>query len=101
MAGWCRRLSWWTDVAHARHAVDLLLEGDGDGGLDDLRVGADVVAGDGDLRGRELGIERDGQGGNADRAGKDNEQRANRSEDRPADKEVNKQGERSSRGTSC
>ena len=46
-------------------AVDLLLQRDGDCGLDNLRVGADIVAGHRNLRRRKLGIERDGQGGDA------------------------------------
>ncbi len=41
-------------VAHALDAVDGLLEDGGDGGLNVFRVGADVVAGDDDLRRREL-----------------------------------------------
>ncbi len=84
-------------VAHALDAVDGLLEDDGDGGLDVLGVGTDVVAADDDLRRSELGVERDGQGRDADRAGEHDEQRADRSEDRAANEEVYEQGLTSNR----
>ena len=57
-----------------------------------LRVGADVVAGDDDLRRGELRVERDGQGGDADGAGEHDEQGADRGEDRAADEEIYEQG---------
>src|SRR5260370_39969953 len=47
------------DIAHALDAVDGSLEGNRDRGLDDLGVGADVVAGDDNLRRCELRIGRD------------------------------------------
>ena len=47
-------------VPHTLDAIDGLLEDGGDGRLDVFRVGADVVAGDDDLRRCELRIERDG-----------------------------------------
>ena len=55
------------DVVHALDAVDLLLQRSGDGGLDHLRVGAYIVAGDRDLRRRQRGIQRDRQRGDARR----------------------------------
>ena len=65
-----------------------LLERGGDRGLHHLRVRADVVADDGHLRRREVRELRDGQGGDGDGARQDDEQRADRREDRPADEEV-------------
>ena len=79
-------------VAHALDAVDGLLEDGGDGGLDVLGVGADVVAGDDDLRRREVGIERDRQGRDADGAGEHDEQRADGGEDWAANEEIYEQG---------
>ena len=75
-------------VEHALDAVDRLLERRRDRGLDCLRVGAGVERGDGDLRRRQLGILRDRQRRNRDRAGEDDDQRADRREDRPADEGV-------------
>ena len=75
-------------VAHALDAVDGLFEDDGDGGLDVLGVGADVVAGDDDLRRSELGVERDGQRGDADRAGENDQQGADRGEDRTVNEKI-------------
>ena len=49
------------DVVHALDAVDLLLQRNRYRGLHYLRVRADVVAGDSNLRRREVGIKRDGQ----------------------------------------
>ena len=79
-------------VAHALDAVDGLLEDGGDGGFDVLGVGADVVAGDDDLRRSELGVERDGQRRDADGTGEHDEQSADCSEDRAANKEIYEQG---------
>ena len=75
-------------VAHAFDAVDGLFEDGGHGGFDVLGVCADVVAGDDDLRRRELRIERDGQRRDADRAGEHDQQGADRGEDRAANEEV-------------
>ena len=80
-------------VPHALDAVDGLLEDDGDGGFNDLRVGADVVAGDDDLRRRELRIERDRQSGDADGAGENDEQSADRGEDRATNEKIYEQGD--------
>ena len=51
--------------------------------------------------GGQLGIKGNWQAGNDNSARKDNEERANSSEDWPVDKEVNEQGEHSSRGSTC
>ncbi len=75
-------------VPHALDAVDGLLEDGGHCRLDVLRVGADVVAGDDNLRRCELRIERDGQRRDNDRAGKNNEKSADRSKDRTANEKV-------------
>ena len=50
-----------SDVVHALDAVDLLLQRNGDRGLDHLRVRAHVVAADGHLRRRKIGIKGNGQ----------------------------------------
>ena len=56
--------------------------------LDFLRVGAGVERRDGDLRRRERRILRDRHRRDRDRAGEDEDERADRREDRPADEGV-------------
>ena len=48
-------------VVHVVHAAHLLFDGRGHGLLDGLRVGADVIGLDEDLRRHDLGKLRDGQ----------------------------------------
>ena len=76
------------DVAHALDAVDRLLERRGHGALDGLRVGAGVERRHGHRRRRQLGIARDRQRRNRHRARENDQQRADRREDGPADKDV-------------
>ncbi len=80
-------------VPHAFDAVDGLLEDDGDGRLNVFGVGADVVAGDHDLRRRERRIERDGQGRDTDGASEHDEKSADRGEDRATNKKIYEQGD--------
>ena len=60
---------------HALDAVDLLLKRDRDRRLDRSRVCTHVVAGDRDLRRRQVRIQRNRQGWNADCACQDDQQR--------------------------
>ena len=76
------------DVAHSLDTVDGLFEGDGDCGFNDGGVGTDVVAGHDDLRGSQLGVERDRDRGDGDCAGEDDEQGADGGEDGTADEEI-------------
>ena len=80
-------------VEHALDAVDRLLERRGDRGLDRLRVGAGVERGDVDLRRRQLRILRDRHRRDRDRAGEDDDERADGREDRPADEGVDEHGD--------
>src|SRR5664279_555791 len=64
-------------VLHPLNAVDGFLQWEGDGGLYDASVGADVVAGDGNNWRCQLGIQRDRKRGNYHSAGKNNQQGAN------------------------
>ncbi len=64
------------NVLHAFGAVDLLLKGRGDGGLDGLGTGSGIDGRDADLRGREARKLRDGQCRDANRARENNEQGA-------------------------
>ena len=77
------------DVVHALDAVDLLLQRNRDGGLDHLRVRADVVAGDRDLRRRQIRIQRDRQGGNGDGARQNDQQGADRGKNWPLNEKIN------------
>src|SRR5206468_12257488 len=79
-------------VAHALDAVDGFFQRNGDGLLHGFGVGAYVVSDDADLGRRKLGVEGDGEGRNAHRTREDNEERAHGSEDRPENKEIDKQG---------
>src|SRR5262249_36604091 len=76
------------DVAHAVDAVDGLLDGDRDRRLDDLRAGAGVDGGDGDLRRGQLRVLGDGQRRDGDGAADECQERADGREDRAADEEV-------------
>ena len=78
-----------SDVLHALGAVDLLLERRGDRRFHRLRAGPGIDAGDADLRRREIGELRDGQCGNDDRARQNDEQGADRRENRAMDEEIN------------
>ena len=80
------------DVAHALDAVDGFFQRNGDGLLHRVGVGAHVVAADRYLRRRQRGIHGDGKVGNAHGAGENDQQRADRGEDRPMNKEIDKQG---------
>ena len=75
-------------VAHALDAVDRLLERRGHRALHRLRVGAGVERRHRDRRRRQLGIPRDRQRRNRDRAREDDQQRADGRQDRPADEDV-------------
>jgi len=81
------------DVAHPLDAIDGLFKRNGDGLLDGVGVGAHIDRGDDDLRRSERGIHGDGKVGNAHRSRQNDEQRANRGEDRPTDKKIDKQDE--------
>src|SRR5690606_19324663 len=79
-------------VGHALDAVDDLLERRRDGALHGLRIGACVEGGD--LHGgrREFRVARDRQRRDGDGAPEDDEQRADRREDGPADEKVREHG---------
>ena len=77
------------DVVHPLDAVDLLLQRNRDRGLDHLRVRADVVAGDGDLRRRQDRIQRDRQAGDGNRSRQNNQQGANRGKNWPLNEKIN------------
>ena len=80
------------DVVHALDAVDLLLQRNGDRRLHHLRIGADVVAGDVDLRRSQVRIERDWQRGNADGSRKNDQERADRRKNGSLNKKINQTG---------
>ena len=80
------------DVAHTLDAVDGLLERNCDGGLDNARVGAHVVGRDDHLGWRQLRIQRDRKRRNGDRAGQDNQQRADGGEDGTANEKIYQAG---------
>ena len=82
------------DVFHTLHAVDGLLERNGDGGLDGLGVGADIAAGDDDLGRSKIWELRDGQSGDGNRAAENNHQGADSGENRAANEEINEQKRR-------
>ncbi len=75
-------------VGHALDAVDRLLERRGHGALDRLRVGAGVERRHRHRRRRQLRIARDRQRRNRHRAREDDQQRADRRQDGPANKDV-------------
>ena len=80
---------------HVRHALDAvhdLLDRRGDGALDRLRVGARVEGRDRHRRRRQLGVARDRKPRDADRSREDDQERADRRQDRPADEDVGGQG---------
>ena len=81
-----------TDVAHSLDAVDRLFQRNGDRLLDRVGVGAHVVAIHLHLGRRQRGVHGDREGGNADRAGQNNQQCADGSKDWPANKEIDEQG---------
>ena len=74
---------------HAFDAVDLLLQRNGDGRLDDRGICSDVIAGDVDLRGREIRVQRNRQGRYANRSGEDDQQGTNRRKNRPLNEKIN------------
>src|SRR5580704_10496445 len=77
------------NVVHALDAVDLLLERYRYRRLHHLRIGTHVVAGDGDLRRREVRVERDRQRRDADGTRQNDQQSANGRKNGPLDKEIN------------
>ena len=79
-------------VLHPLRAVDLLLQRNGDRGLDSLRTCPDIAATNVDLRRSEVGELRDRQSRNYDRARENDQQRADCSEYRAANEEVNEHG---------
>lgn len=77
---------------HALDAIDLLLQRSGYRRFHNLSIGAYIVAGNRNLRRCQIGIKGDWQRWNANRSGKDDEQRAYGGKDRPMNKEVNQTG---------
>src|SRR6202171_4138013 len=77
------------DVVHPLDAVNLLLQRNRNGGFDYLRVRADVVAGDGDLRWRQVRIQRNRQTGDGNRPRQNNQQGADRRKNWPLNEEIN------------
>ena len=77
------------DVVHPLDAVDLLLQRNRNRRFDHLRVRADVVAGDGDLRRRQVRIQGDRQAGNGNRARQNDQQGANRRKNWPLNEKIN------------
>ena len=77
------------DVVHALDAVDLLLQWNRYRRLHHLRVRANVIAGNGDLRRRQVRVERDRQRRNADSARQNDQQRADGRKNWPLNKEIN------------
>ena len=80
-------------VEHALDAVDRLLERRGDRRFDGLGVGPRVERRHGDLRRRQLRILRHRHRRDRDGAGEDDDERADRREDRPADEGVDHGGQ--------
>jgi len=76
------------DVLHPLGAVDLLLERRGDGRFDGLGTGAGINGGHSDLWRSEVGELSDREGGNADRARKNDEQGADGGKDGTMNKKV-------------
>ncbi len=79
------------DVAHPLDAVDGLFERNGDGLFDGLGVGAGVAAAYRNLWRSQRRVHGHRKVGNADRAGQNDQQCANRRKNRPMNKEINKQ----------
>src|SRR5580700_425808 len=77
------------DVVHPLDAVNLLLQGNRNGGFDHLRVRTDVVAGDGDLRWRQIRVQRDRQTGDGNRPRQNNQQGAYRRKNWPLYEKIN------------
>ena len=76
------------DVLHAFGAVDLLLQGRGNGGLDGLGAGSGIDSSDTDLRRREVRKLCDGKCRDTDGASENNEQGADGGEYRTMNKKV-------------
>ena len=74
---------------HPLDAVNLLFQGNRNGGFDHLRVRTDVVAGDGDLRWRQIRVQRDRQNGDGNRPRQNNQQGAYRRENWPVYEKIN------------
>src|ERR1700678_149941 len=77
-------------VLPAFRAVDGLLEPSGDRSFDGAGVRAVVERADADLRRRQIRKLREGKRRNSDRAGQDDQQRANRGENWAADEKIDK-----------
>ena len=77
-------------VEHVLDAVDLLLDGRGDGVGERLRIGPRIDGGDDDRRRRDLGVRRHGQREIGQTAQDDQDDGQHDGKDRPADEEVGK-----------